>query len=100
MNKCIKHLGILIILMAFAATASAAPTITGVTNTAPTSDSVTITWATNDEASDSLVKYTNTSGTYTEYVAAKVVSHNVLLNGLSPNTAYNYVVNSTNDATG
>jgi S-layer protein (TIGR01567 family) len=87
--------------MAFAATAMAAPpTITGVTNTTPTSDSVTITWATNDEVSDSLVKYTNTSGTYTECVEAKVVSHSVPLSGLSPNTAYNYIVNSTNDTSG
>ncbi|MEA3485085.1 MAG: Ig-like domain-containing protein [Candidatus Aerophobetes bacterium] len=72
------------------------PIITNIANTTPTTDSVTITWTT-DEASDSLVKYGTTSSTYTndESGAAMVTSHSITLTGLSPDTPYYFVVNST-----
>ncbi|MEA3281418.1 MAG: Ig-like domain-containing protein [Euryarchaeota archaeon] len=76
------------------------PVITSVANGTPTDSSVTITWGT-DEASDSRVKYGNTSGTYTksETNATMVTEHSVTLIGLSSNTSYYFVVNST-DASG
>jgi chitodextrinase len=56
----------------------------------------TITWDT-DEPADSRVKYGTTSGgSYDEeYDATDVTSHSVDLTGLSANTTYYYVVNST-----
>ncbi|MEA1894940.1 MAG: cohesin domain-containing protein [Euryarchaeota archaeon] len=76
------------------------PVITNVANGTPTDSSVIITWGT-DEASDSLVKYGNTSGTYTksETNATMVTAHSVTLTGLSSDTSYYFVVNST-DASG
>jgi len=72
------------------------PVITNITNTTPTTDSVTITWDT-DEDSDSLVKYGTASGTYTdnESDTAMVTSHSITLTGLSPDTTYYFLVNST-----
>ena len=72
------------------------PTITNVANGTPTDSSVTITWDT-DEASDSLVKYGTTSSTYadSEPTAAMVTSHSITLTGLSLDTTYYFVVNST-----
>ncbi len=57
---------------------------------------VTITWET-DEASDSLVRYGTESGNYVadEYDAAMVTSHSIVLTGLSPETVYYFVVDST-----
>ncbi|MEA1945166.1 MAG: Ig-like domain-containing protein, partial [Euryarchaeota archaeon] len=59
-------------------------------------DSVTITWTT-DEASDSLVRYDTAPGTYTdsEPNTTMVTSHSIMLTGLSLNTTYYFVVNST-----
>lgn len=58
--------------------------------------STTITWSTN-ELSDSLVKYGTGSGNYTQIAsnATNVTSHSILLTGLTTNTTYYYVVNST-----
>jgi hypothetical protein len=77
-----------------------APVITGITTITPTIDSVTIIWNT-DEDSNSLVKYGNVSGVYTntEFDAEMVTSHFITLSGLSRNTSYYFVVNST-DASG
>ncbi|MEA2074704.1 MAG: fibronectin type III domain-containing protein [Euryarchaeota archaeon] len=61
-----------------------------------TTSSATITWET-DEVSDSLVKYGITSGIYTLTASdpANITSHSISLIGLSANTTYYYVVNST-----
>ena len=77
-----------------------APVITDITTTTPTTDSVTIIWNT-DEDSNSLVKYGNVSGVYTdtELDTEMVTSHFITLSGLSRNTSYYFVVNST-DASG
>jgi hypothetical protein len=77
-----------------------APVISDVANSTPTSSSVTITWTT-DEASDSVVKYGNASGSYTANVSntTKVTLHSIALSGLDSNMAYYFVVNST-DASG
>ncbi|MEA1893763.1 MAG: S-layer protein domain-containing protein [Euryarchaeota archaeon] len=105
MNRCIKYLGILIILMAFAAvgvmTAAGQPVISDIGNDTPTTTTVNITWTT-DENSNSLVKYGDTSGTYTdeESDVGAVISHNIKLSGLSAGATYYYVVNSTNTTTG
>jgi hypothetical protein len=76
------------------------PVITNVTATNITMNSATISWDT-DEPSDSLVKYGTESGNYvsTAYDAADVTTHHIALTGLSANTTYYYVVNST-DASG
>ena len=76
------------------------PAITDVANETPTSGSVTITWTT-DEASDSLVKYGIDSDNYTDATSdgAMTTSHVIQLSGLTPNTTYYFVVNST-DASG
>jgi len=72
------------------------PVITDVANGTPTANSVTITWTT-DEASDSLVKYGTVSGTYTDDIsdAARITAHSIGLSGLTPETTYYFVVNST-----
>ena len=72
------------------------PVITNVTNSTPAFNSVTITWDT-DKASDSLVKYGIESSNYIWNVsnATYVTSHIINLTGLSANTMYYYVVNST-----
>nr|QNO56557.1 hypothetical protein IDNIJKHG_00015 [Methanosarcinales archaeon ANME-1 ERB7] len=76
------------------------PVITNVTATNITMNSATISWDT-DEPSDSFVKYGTESGNYvsTAYDAADVTTHRIALTGLSANTTYYYVVNST-DASG
>ena len=72
------------------------PVISDVASSDITENSATITWDT-DENSDSLVKYGTTPGVYTmqEYDAADVTAHSIDLTGLSANTTYYYVVNST-----
>ena len=76
------------------------PVISDVANSAPTADTITITWET-DEASDSRVMYGTESGNYMAegYDSAMVTSHSIVLTGLSPDTVYYFVVNST-DASG
>ena len=76
------------------------PVITDVANETPTSSSVAIIWTT-DEASNSLVRYGTESGDYTDeaFDATMTTSHTVQLSGLTPNTTYYFVVNST-DASG
>ena len=72
------------------------PVITNVANDTPTTDSVTITWTT-DEDSDSLVRYGTASGVYSndESDTAMETSHSIALTGLSSDTKYYFVVNST-----
>jgi len=72
------------------------PVISNVISSSITETSAAITWDTN-EVSDSLVKYGMTSGVYTmqESDATDVTSHSVDLTGLTQNTTYYYVVNST-----
>ncbi|MEA3488535.1 MAG: S8 family serine peptidase [Euryarchaeota archaeon] len=72
------------------------PAITNVKSTELTSNSATIIWDT-DEFADSQVKYGTEQGVYTleVYNPADVTTHSVALTGLQPNTAYYYVVNST-----
>ncbi|MGP8330132.1 MAG: NosD domain-containing protein [Methanosarcinaceae archaeon] len=76
------------------------PIISNVENTDPTTDSATIFWDT-DENSCSVVMYGAMPDNYTneESDSALVTSHNISLTGLSENTTYYYVVNST-DASG
>ena len=76
------------------------PVITDVTNETPTSSSVAIVWTT-DEASNSIVRYGTESDNYTYATSggAMTTSHVIQLSGLTPNTAYYFVVNST-DASG
>jgi cell wall-associated NlpC family hydrolase len=71
------------------------PVITNISNTSDTNSAV-ITWETN-EASDSLVKYGTSTGSYTlsESGSTMVLSHSVSLTGLTSDTLYYYVVNST-----
>ncbi|MHC1575533.1 MAG: S-layer protein domain-containing protein [Candidatus Methanogasteraceae archaeon] len=102
MNRGVKYMSILIILMVFAATATAdPPTIDHVTHTEVTHNSVTITWDTTDEASDSLVTYMDGSGTYeSPKDSTEVYLHTITLTGLSPDTTYAYKVSSTNTSSG
>jgi hypothetical protein len=72
------------------------PVITNVNVTDITNDYARITWDT-DEISDSLVKYGTESGNYTlsAFNTSFVLEHRVDLTGLSENTTYYFVVNST-----
>ena len=72
------------------------PVITNITIVSKTKNSATITWDT-DELSDSLIKYGTEPGSYiqTEYNATCVILHTLDLTGLTSNTTYYYVVNST-----
>jgi len=72
------------------------PVISNISVISITKDSATITWET-DEPSDSMVKYGTQSGNYTEtaYNASDVIYHSIVLTGLTKNTTYYYVVNST-----
>ncbi|MBY8999267.1 MAG: fibronectin type III domain-containing protein, partial [Candidatus Thorarchaeota archaeon] len=72
------------------------PVITTIANNTPTTDSVTITWYT-DEDSDSRVKYGNMSGNYTmqEFNTTLVTTHSITVTGLTSDTTYYFVVNST-----
>ncbi len=76
------------------------PVISNVANSVPTADTITITWET-DEASDSRVMYGTEPGNYVAegYDAAMVASHSIVLTGLSPETTYYFIVDST-DASG
>lgn len=75
------------------------PVISNVTATDITSSSAKITWDT-DEPADSLVKYGTESWNYTYNVSDStyVTSHAIDLTGLSANTTYYYVANSTDEA--
>jgi hypothetical protein len=75
---------------------TAPPVITNISLVLVTKNSATITWET-DEVSDSLVKYGTEPGNYTEtaYNATDVTYHSIDLLGLTSNTTYYYVVNST-----
>ncbi len=77
-----------------------APVITDVACDTPTTNSVNITWTTNED-SDSLVKYGTVSGIYpdNESDTTMTTSHSITLTGLTPETTYYFVVNST-DASG
>lgn len=72
------------------------PVITNVASSSITTRSATITWST-DESSDSRVTYGITPGTYTRAASdpTDVTSHRIRLTGLSTDTTYYYVVNST-----
>ncbi|MEA1945659.1 MAG: dockerin type I domain-containing protein [Euryarchaeota archaeon] len=76
------------------------PTITNIIATGVTKDSATIRWDT-DEPGDSLVKYGTDTGNYTKtiYYAAYTLNHSSDLSGLSLDTTYYYVVNSTDEST-
>ncbi|RZB29496.1 MAG: hypothetical protein AEth_01131 [Candidatus Argoarchaeum ethanivorans] len=75
------------------------PVISNVRATGITTNSAVISWET-DEDSDSLVKYGTESGTYTtqEYDSVLVTFHSITLTGLSAETIYYYVVNSTDSS--
>jgi beta-lactamase superfamily II metal-dependent hydrolase len=72
------------------------PVISNVLEYSVSNNDAVIQWDT-DEASDSVVEYGTTSGTYTLSASdsALVTSHSVTLTGLSPDTTYYYVVKST-----
>ena len=72
------------------------PVITNISVISKTKDSATIVWETN-EVGDSLVKYGAEPGNYTKtaYDATDVTYHSINLAGLTSNTTYYYVVNST-----
>ena len=72
------------------------PVITNTNATAITKDSATITWAT-DEPSDSHVRYGTSPGNYSQTVSSAegTMHHSIDLAGLSLDTTYYYVVNST-----
>lgn len=72
------------------------PVITNISVMSKTKESVTIAWET-DEVGDSLVKYGTEPGNYTKtaYNATDVTHHIIDLTGLTSNTTYYYVVNST-----
>jgi len=73
-----------------------APIITGIANSSIAVSSAVITWTT-DEISDSMVKYGTASGTYSSSTTntTNTTSHSITLTGLSEDTTYYYVVNST-----
>jgi len=72
------------------------PAIKNVTVTNTTDNSATIKWDT-DKTADSLVKYGITSGDYTQSKSNPlfVTNHTIMLEGLSSDTHYHFVVNST-----
>jgi len=72
------------------------PVLTNISIVSVTKETATITWET-DEVSDSRVKYGTEPGNYTEtaYNATGVIYHSIDLVGLTSNTTYYYVVNST-----
>jgi hypothetical protein len=76
------------------------PTITNLCVTSITKDTAIISWETN-EPSDSRVNYGTQPGNYTEitYNHSYVTYHSMVLDELTPNTTYYYVVNSTDPST-
>jgi hypothetical protein len=72
------------------------PVITNVTTTNITDKSATIKWDT-DEIANSLVKYGEVSGIYTESEedTSRIKNHTIKLIGLLPGTCYYFIVNST-----
>jgi len=78
------------------ATDNTQPVISSVTAGTITTSSATITWSTNENAS-SRVDYGLTTVPYESFKtdATLVVSHQILLTGLTPNTTYHYRVRST-----
>jgi hypothetical protein len=72
------------------------PVITNITHTTPSPDSLTITWDT-DEEGNSNIKYGTLPANYTDlkFNSSLVTSHNITLTGLSQDTMYYFVVNST-----
>jgi hypothetical protein len=75
------------------------PVITNISLVLVTKNSATITWET-DEVSDSLIKCGTEPGDYTEttYNATDKTYHSIELVGLTSNTTYYYVVNSTDSS--
>jgi len=75
------------------------PIITNITATNITDNSATIKWDT-DEIANSLVKYGEISGVYTESEENSlfVKNHTFELTGLLPDTCYYFVVNSTDQS--
>ena len=75
------------------------PTISNVSYSLITATRATITWDT-DELSTSSVKYGTSPGIYTRTRSdtSYVTSHSITLTGLTPNTTYYFVVNSTDKA--
>ena len=75
------------------------PVIYNITVSSITSHSAVISWKTN-ESSTSLVKYGTSPGSYpySKEDASYITSHIITLTGLSPNTTYYFVVNSTDKA--
>ncbi len=76
-----------------------APVISSVASGSITSSSAIITWTT-DEASQSIVKYGTTSGSYTlsKNDTSNVTSHSIQLTGLSSSATYYFVANSTDQS--
>ena len=72
------------------------PTISNTGTSNITGSSATVTWTT-DELADSVVKYSLTSGSYTDSKSDSeyVTEHSITLTGLSENTTCYFVVNST-----
>ncbi|RJS74662.1 hypothetical protein CW714_01305 [Methanophagales archaeon] len=72
------------------------PVITNISVIPTAKDSATVTWDTG-ELSNSMVKYGTQPGNYTEtaYNISYVLHHCIVLSGLSPNTTYYFVANST-----
>ena len=83
-------------LYGFVVADTTSPVITNISAMNITTNSATIAWDTN-EPSDSLVKYGTESGNYTliAYNGSNVTLHIVDLTGLTANTTYYYIVNST-----
>ncbi|RLE68752.1 MAG: hypothetical protein DRJ45_07535, partial [Thermoprotei archaeon] len=75
------------------------PVISNITVSSITSHSAVISWKTN-EPSTSLVKYGTSSGNYphSQGDTSYTTIHSITLTGLSPNTTYYFVVNSTDKA--
>lgn len=76
-----------------------APVISNIVSSNITTSGATITWTT-DESADSQVEYglTTSYGTLSPLDINRVISHTVLLSGLSPSTTYNYRVRSRDAA--
>jgi hypothetical protein len=75
------------------------PVLSAITAGSITSSGATITWTTNEAANSQIDYGTSTSyGNTTPLDASLVVSHSVVLTGLSPNTVYHYRVRSRDAA--